>query len=326
MLLAINCVLSAWTATAVWELGYRFAAPDGKPLSVARWSGWLWALYPAAMQYAVKWFWEMTLTTALLAWVLVLAMRMRAEPRRNVLSRWIWFGLMWGLIALSNSTLLLFLPVCGVWILLGNRTPGALAGAGVAGVLFLAMLAPWMLRNERVFHAFIPMRGNFGAELYLGNGPGATGFLMEYNHPYQSPNQLKLYAAMGEVRYVTMRGDAAKRVIAADPWLFVRNTLKRLDFFWFSVPHDQQKHEAGEWVRVEDYAFLSVAGLLGLALALKRRMPAAGLWAWAFVLLPLPYYAVTAHARFRHPLEPMICVLGVWMFQSAEEKVRQDRR
>jgi hypothetical protein len=26
---------------------------------------------------------------------------------------------------------------------------------------------------------------------------------------------------------------------------------------------------------------------------------------------------VTVHARFRHPLEPLICVLGVYLFQSA---------
>ena len=318
VLLAINCVLSAWTAMAVWELGYRFAGLRSQGLKVARWSGWLWALYPAAMQYAVKWLWEMTLTTALLAWVVVLAMRMRGEPGRHNTRRWACFGLAWGLIALSNSTLLLFLPVCGVWILLGDRNGKTLRGAAFAGVLFLVLLLPWMVRNERVFHAFIPMRGNFGAELYLGNGPGATGLLMEHNHPFQSAGQLRLYAAMGEVRYVAMRGAAAKRAIADDPWLFVRNTLKRIDYFWFSVPHDQQKHEAGEWVRVEDFAFISVAGLLGLGLALYRKMPAAGLWAFAILLLPLPYYVVTVHARFRHPLEPLLCVLGVWLFQSAE--------
>ena len=57
---------------------------------------------------------------------------------------------------------------------------------------------------------------------------------------------------------------------------------------------------------------------MGLALALWRRVPAAGLFAWAFLLLPLVYYPVAAHARFRHPLEPLMVVLGVYLFQSAE--------
>jgi hypothetical protein len=53
-------------------------------------------------------------------------------------------------------------------------------------------------------------------------------------------------------------------------------------------------------------------------LALQRKAPAAGLLAWAFLLLPLVYYGVAAHARFRHPLEPLMVVLGVYLFQSAQ--------
>jgi uncharacterized membrane protein YeiH len=57
---------------------------------------------------------------------------------------------------------------------------------------------------------------------------------------------------------------------------------------------------------------------LGLALALRRRAPCAKLFAAAFLLLPAVYYIVTAHARFRHPLEPLITLLGVFLFQHAE--------
>jgi hypothetical protein len=32
------------------------------------------------------------------------------------------------------------------------------------------------------------------------------------------------------------------------------------------------------------------------------------------------YYFVTVHARFRHPLEPLIAVLGIFLFQSAEPR------
>ena len=315
VLLAINCALSALTATATWELGSRFAGTK-----VGRWAGWTWALHPAAMQYAVRWLWEMSFTTALFAWVLVLAMRMRAEPEVRVVSRWAWFGLAWGLIALSNSTLLLFLPVCGIWILIGNYHRRALGAAVLAGVIFLACIAPWTLRNERVFHQFIPLRGNLGAELYMGNGPGANGFLMEYDHPFQAPDQLRAYAQMGEVEYVKMRGAKAKAFMASDRGLFIRNTLKRMYFFWASVPHAQEPHPSNEIFRVLNFGFASLAGLLGLGLALWRRVPAAGLWAWAFVLLPLTYYFVTVHARFRHPLEPLICVLAVYLFQSAKPR------
>jgi hypothetical protein len=41
---------------------------------------------------------------------------------------------------------------------------------------------------------------------------------------------------------------------------------------------------------------------------------------WMFLLLPLPYYLVTVQARFRHPLEPLIAVLGVYLFRSTEPR------
>jgi len=118
VLLTINSAFSAATAVAVWQIANRCFNRR-----VALWSAWLWALYPAAMQYAVRWPWEMTITTALFSFTLVLALHMRGvggdvtykSPRIN---QWLLFGLLWGLIALSNATLLIFLPVCGLWILL----------------------------------------------------------------------------------------------------------------------------------------------------------------------------------------------------------------
>ena len=329
VLLAINCIFSAATALAAWEIGARCFNRR-----VALWSAWLWALYPAAMQYAVRWIWEMTITTALFAWVLVLALRMREVqgqgPRVNgpesQRGRWVVFGFLWGMIALSNSTLLIFLPVCGMWILLGTwRQPHAPRHATLAGLIFVVCLLPWTWRNWQVFHTFIPMRGNLGAELYMGNGPGSTGLLMEYYHPFQAPDQLRLYASMGEVRYVAMRGAQAKAYITADPGHFWADVAKRVYFFWISVPHPADDAWYVEFGRVANFAFISVAGLMGLGMALRQNIPAAWLFAWAFVLLPIPYYLVTVHARFRHPLEPLICVLGVYLFQSAEPRNRGDR-
>jgi hypothetical protein len=71
---------------------------------------------------------------------------------------------------------------------------------------------------------------------------------------------------------------------------------------------------------VANFSFASIAGLFGLALALKRRIPAAWLFAWAFLLIPAIYYFVTVHARFRNPLEPLIAILAVYLFQSAEKR------
>ena len=330
VLFAIQSAFSAATALATYEIAARILSRR-----IALWSAWIWALYPAAMQYAVRWPWEMTITTALFSFTLVLALRMknvdgsmfsvdRSDPATDhgpLTTQWLIFGMLWALIALSNSTLLIFLPICGLWILAGTyRQRYAVRDAVLAALIFLACIMPWTIRNYAVFHTFIPLRGNFGAELYMGNGPGSTGFLMEYDHPFQSAEQLRLYAEMGEVRYVAMRGAAAKQYIAAHPAHFAADVARRVYFFWAGVPHPSDEAWYNELGRTLNFAFISLAGLLGLALALRHRIPAAGLFAWAFLLLPIPYYLVTVHARFRHPLEPLITILGVYLFQSARQK------
>lgn len=328
VILTINSFFSALTALTTYEIAAR-----GFNRRVAVWSAWIWALYPAAMQYAVRWVWEMTLSTWLLSCVFVLALRMRRigetcgaddppAPATNgpTLRRWIIFGFLWGLLALSNPSLLLFLPAAGLWVICGSRNLRRQIGfASVSALVFILCVSPWVVRNAIVFHRFIPMRANFGTEFYLGNGPGARGFLMEYDHPYEAPDQMRLYKEMGEVAYAQMRGRAAWRFVASDPGLFVRNTVKRIYFFWISVPHPSGKHWYTEAARVLNYAFASIAGLLGLFLALKQRAPAAWLFAWAFLLTPLIYFFVTVHARFRNPIEPLIAILAVYLFQSAEK-------
>ena len=73
IILAINSVFSAATSVYVYEIAARCYNRK-----VALWSAWIWALYPAAMQYAVRAVWETTLTTVLFTAMLALALRMRS--------------------------------------------------------------------------------------------------------------------------------------------------------------------------------------------------------------------------------------------------------
>jgi 4-amino-4-deoxy-L-arabinose transferase-like glycosyltransferase len=323
ILLTLNSIFSAATALCVYEIAERCYNRR-----VALWSAWIWALYPAAMQYAVRWVWETSLSTFLFAAVLVLALRMRGigksskERARQSLTSWLLFSLLWALIALANSTMLLFFPICGIWILLGSLKPAASALQGaVAALLFIACLVPWTWRNWTSLHAFVPMRSNFGAELYAGNGPGSYGF--RYGVLIGLPEQdaqHRLYVQLGEIAYVHQRGELAKAYIQTHPARFVALSLKRFYFFWASVPHPSDKHWLLDFIRQVNFCLPSITAILGLALSLRRRIPAAMLFAWAFLLLPLTYYFVTVEARFRHPLEPLIVILSAYLFQSATKR------
>lgn len=326
VIFAINSIFSAATALCVYEIAARCYGR-----SVALWSGWLWALYPAAMQYAVHWVWDMSLTTWLFAGTLVLALRMRGvdvtgEARESGLSfqRWTVFGLLWGLIALSNPSLFLALPAMLLWMVWGSLRPGvvlvrSVAGATLAMIVVALCLMPWVARNWQVFHVFIPTRGNLGAELYQSTLESNDGFPWGATLPMAEDDPLmRRYRAVGEVAYVREQNLAAKQRIREHPRRIAGWTLKRVYFFWASVPHPLERHPAVEYLREANFSFLSLTGWFGLLLSLKRRIRGAWVFLATFLCIPLIYYAVTVQARFRHPLEPLICVLTVFLFQSAD--------
>jgi hypothetical protein len=360
-LLACNSLFSAAIAPAIYELAARSFDAQGiarrtskHAAPVALWAAWLWAVYPAALQYAIHWIWEMSLSTCLFTWTLVLALRLRhiGEPKLEThsltsspqpipkphhdLLLWASFGVLWGLVALSNASLLLVLPATILWILwptlkqtplkLRTLKPG-ITGAALTTVLFFITLAPWIIRNEAALHAFIPTRDNFGVELYkstlaeTGSLPWGTSLPLWTGDP-----EFQSFVKMGEVGYSQAKAAQAKATIHAHPGIFAKRTLDRFLFFWDGTPHSPEPHPSQEYLRQLSYSFLSLCGLLGLALALKRHIPAVALFAFAFLLIPLPYYLVSVQPRFRHPLEPLIAILAVYLFRSTQPRAGTQRK
>jgi hypothetical protein len=244
------------------------------------------------------------------------------RPQRHRVRDWLLFGLLWGAISMTNPTLLLMAPVEGLWILAGlpGRTE-LLRGAALAllsGLVCAAVATPWIVRNQRVFHAFIPTRGNFGAEAAMAWGPGSDGFPWGATVPtLEAAPEHKLYAQMGELAYVRMRGQIANQAARKHPGHFWRLVALRFYMFWASVPHTAGNHPAAENCRAFFHCFGSISGILGLLLALRRRLPASGLFAWAVLLLPTIYYFISAGSRFRNPMEPFLVILSVYLFQQA---------
>jgi hypothetical protein len=333
--MAADSAFSAAIAPAVYEIAARCFDARGiarrgstKEAPVALWSGWMWAVYPAALQYAIHWTWEMSLSTCILTWALVFAFRLRGtgEPEERAgagqIGRWATFGALWGLLALSNASPLLCFPVVVLWVVWPRlrRWSGVtqvIPGAVVMTLAFAAVMSPWWIRNVRTLHTFVATRANFGAELYESTLESHDAFPWGATLPmWAGDPKFQLYARMGEVRYSEMRKEQAMARIRANPGTFARHAVDRFLFFWDNTPHAWEPRPLVELGRRLNHSFLSLAGLMGLGLALRRRVPGAALMGWMFLLLPLPYYLVTVQARFRHPIEPLIAILGVYLFRS----------
>ena len=230
IILTINSFFSAFTAVLIYEIAAR-CFDGGSPVALtikhtALWSAWLWALYPAAMQYAVRWIWDTSLSALLLTLAVVFTLRIRGigDPLSasgrvelyGTATNWSLFGFAWGLLALCNPSLLLCLPASLVWVFWGMRfdtkaLPRQFAKAAVAGIIFSACLAPWVWRNFEVFHAFIPARGNLGAELYQSTREIHKGFPWGETIPLLPTDpEFRHYADVGEVEYVREKGSLGK--------------------------------------------------------------------------------------------------------------------
>ena len=200
VLLTLNSVFSALTCIPIFRIARRIFS---EPVAVG--SAWAWALLPNVMFWCTRAVWETSLAALLLTTIFWLTLTM--EDRDGWMP-WFQFGLLWGITALSSTSLLAFLPAAGLWAWHRRARRGkrslslSLAGVVLASAVFFACITPWLIRNYEVFGKLVFIRDNFGAELRLGNGPGADGTWMEYLHPTQDTYGLRQYQALGELPYI----------------------------------------------------------------------------------------------------------------------------
>jgi 4-amino-4-deoxy-L-arabinose transferase-like glycosyltransferase len=310
VLLAINSFFSALTCIPVFLIAQRCF---GEKVGIT--SAWTWALLPYVIYWCTRWVWETSLSALLLATIFWIALTMQD---RDGLKPWAQFGVLWGVAALTSPVLLSFLAISGLWALYHQRRFGkrSLSGVVLSSVVFFACISPWLIRNYLTFGKPVFIRSNFGAELRMGNGPWANGTWMYYLHPTQNKTAMRQYEDMGEISYVAERKRQALEFIKENPGQFLLISLKRFVYYWAG-----SMRSSNNWwlAQIKNSLFLvsSVLCFWGLARALHQRKPGAWLFLWLILLYPAVYYVVFTHARYRHPIEPEIGILAIFLISEA---------
>ncbi|MFI5182876.1 MAG: ArnT family glycosyltransferase [Vicinamibacteria bacterium] len=303
MALTFNSLCSASTAVLLHRTGRElFGEPTGKR------AGWAWALLPYAIYWPTRIIWDTNLTACLLLLVFLLTVRLGRSPSGRL---WAGFGLAWGLLALCNPAALAFGPTSWAWACLRSWRPRSSFVAPLgAALVALSCVTPWLVRNYEVFGEPVFIRGNFGAELRLGNAPGGLGTWAASLHPTQSPRELDRYRQMGELSYVAEKRREAIDAILGQPALFWTNTARRAYWFWFGMTRDDP--DLPPLLRNFGYAVAFLLSLAGLGLMVRRRKPESLLFAGLFALFPVVYYITFVTTRYRHPIEPEMMLLIVY--------------
>ena len=344
-LLTFNSLCAALTCWPIYRTARRIFGE-----TVAVWSGWIWALLPYIIYWSVRWIWETSLTTLLFALALMLTVEMEGDDR---ITSWIGFGVLWGVIGLTNPSCLSFLPFAGCWLAyqLYKQRKRFVLPAAVGAVLFWMTMMPWLVRNYVVFHKPVFVRDNVGVEIRCGNNPLAEGIWVGMYHPSQNPILYRQYQEMGEAAYCAQQAWLAKQWIADNPQQFAIVTFRRFVFYWNGLPRISSTAEwmrqhpdrwasrtfwplifnaagaprdgviqALEQARTSLFLATSLLAFGGLILAIRNRVHGIFLFASLLICYPLVYYVSFPHPRYRHPIDPMLTMLAVYLFSQTRPR------
>jgi hypothetical protein len=264
-------------------------------------AGIFWAISPPLL-WMPSIFWETSISIALLLGLFTLALRCSRTPSRGL---WIAIGAYCALTALINPALLLTISVILGWTAWAtwsaHRTSFLLAL-----LTFAALFSPWPIRNARVFHAFIPLRTTVGFELWMGNRPGATGFLNEAIFPMYNMQELALYNRQGEIAYTHEKTILAETYILQHPGIFLRLSIKRFVRFWTGTGSSE-----GSFIFVLHACATTLFGWLGLWMLFRKgQRSLAALFFLPLLVFPLPYYITHAEFRYRLIIDPLLTILA----------------
>ncbi len=305
-LLVLN---SAFAALTCWTI-YRTARRVFN-VTVAVWSAWIWALLPYTIFWSVRQIWETSLSAFLLSLLFMLTVEMEGDDR---LTSWIGYGLLWGVVALTNPAALSFLPFAGCWLAsqLHRRGKRYVAPVLLSALVFWMTIMPWLVRNYEVLGRPVFIRDNFGVELRVGNNPLAEGIYVLAYHPASSVTQFAKYKQMGEPAFAAEQGRLAREWIEQHPGRFALLTARRFIFFWDGMP---RVSDVEGLIAIKNLLFLatSVLAVGGLLLAWKRRIHGVFLFAALLIFYPLVYYVCFPELRYRHPIDPQLLILGVYL-------------
>jgi 4-amino-4-deoxy-L-arabinose transferase-like glycosyltransferase len=277
----------------------------------ARIAGWATVGYPLLLLHT-----PLILTEALFTTLLLTAVWLLLEGfRKGGVLLFAGAGLALGLGTLTRAGLLLF----PFWMILFWRSVRPAAGRPARSALaflaaYLIVLAPWTIRNYRLFDALVPVTTKLGHDLYEVNNPDATGGPIELRYPPGAHG-------LSEVEQDRFLRRAAWDHIRTHPAHFARLTFRRIGRFWNPMPNA----EGFRRNTLLSLLLLLTSGpvflLAPLGLWRQRRR-----WRELFPVLATVGYFALLHSilmgsiRYRVPIDPLLIVLGsgVWTKREGE--------
>lgn len=311
---AMLCTVSAW-------LVYLIAEEAGAGKLGRLVSAGLYALYLPSWIYAAYLAKENLMTPLMLAAVL-LCLRCTYHPSARVA---ISAGAVFGMLAITGNSGLALSPVLAVALMISPLSyPRKLARLGLAGLVAMLVIAPWLVRNYQVLGAPV-LNTNGGFNLYLANNPSANGMYISIADTPRGSTWQQL-RKQGEVAANSTLKHEALAWIWRNPSRFLTLSLKKAALFWMPPVHEGEgppsKGEA--LARLAWLAqYLSICGLALAGMAYRRlRGPQPSLLWLAVLCYTAVHMIFFVIYRYREPIMPLLMVLAALVidFLISDEK------
>jgi len=307
--LALNSLFSALTCIPVFLLARRCLSQRA-----AKWAGWGWALSPYGIYYGADWAWSTCLVTLLLALLFLWAVTLE---KSDSATEWLGFGVLGGLAALTEPVVLSVVPLLALWTCARRwrRNKLWLSPAMAAILGAVVVIAPWLLRNYRTFHEFIPIRSGFGLELYIGNSADSLHWVDRSLHPNHSDAELREYEQLGETAYMARKERQAKQYIREHPAKYVYRVLRRIIYMWTGFWSFDRRYLSEEPLDLPNILLSSALTIMALAglRELWQVNEALGVrFVIVFAFFPLVYYFSHPETYYLRPIDPLIDLLAAY--------------
>jgi hypothetical protein len=312
-ILSIQSLFSALTILPIFAIARKSFGE-----LVAVWAGWTWVFFPYAVYWPVGRIWDTWLATLFLSVLFLIVLHMCETTSWRA---WIAFGLLSGFAALTNPAVLSVLPFLGLWACWRRhqaKQKWVLRAAGTV-LAVIAVVAPWFIRNYRVFHAFVPVRDDMGLELYVGNTSDTLHEMNINAGPWLNETEWGKFQQLGELGYMNEKKQKALGYIRNHPagyfWLCMRRTVDVWTCFWSFSPRYLQNDPFDPLIVILCTA-LSALALLGLRVAFRSSITVAVPYAIVLLCFPLVYYFTHLLSWYRRPLDPFFVLLAVYAIVS----------
>lgn len=327
-------LLLPWMVYRLTRTVFTDPAPGtGQPVEVfALVAALIAAVYPYFVLYAATLMTE-TLFISILLWTLerglTLANRLRNEP--DLRSLWplgLALGVGLGLATLLRQSILPWAPVLFLYLLwLGWRSKRlrvTLMNLGLAGLILVAFVLPWTLRNYLVYDSFLLLNSNAGYAMYSAQHPMHGTNFREFE-PAPLPDGVWGRPEPEMDRELMRRGI---QFVLDEPGRYLLLSLSRVRAFFefWPTPDTTLLHNFG---RTASFGLLLPLLLYGLFLAFRRpgfveRNALLLIFAAFYTILHLLTWAMV---RYRLPVDaaliPMAALATVDLFQRARTAIPQ---